>query len=102
MESYQIECPACGEFIDMAHCNCPECGVFMMYIDFEFLQQKMEGYSMLAEHRTLSEDRLERLKMLSVSWEEIQMEKAKMEARRSELVEFIMERIEDREKFLLN
>ena len=96
------ECNACLEIIHMSCANCPSCGSFQMHVDWDYFDNKIKGFDLLAEHRYMIEERVEKLHKLGKGFEEIAMEKAEMDGRREMLAQLIMYQIEEKEEYLLN
>ena len=103
MEYYFLtECPSCLEVIPMKAVNCPCCGSFQMYYDKELYEKKAQSFQLLAQHRSATEERIEKLFKMGLDESTLVLEKIQMDSRRKALAQMVMEKIEEKEYFLLN
>jgi hypothetical protein len=73
-----------------------------MHVDWDYFDNKIKGFDLLAEHRYLIEERIEKLSGLGAKFEDIELERATMAAKREMLAQLIMYQIEEKEEYLLN
>ena len=99
---FLTECQNCLEVIPMKDVNCRHCGSFQLHIDKELFDKKIQSFELLAQHRMATEERIEKLFNLGADHKLLCSERSDMNKRRRKLAQMVMDKIEEKEYFLLN